>query len=104
MAAERAVRLLLQVNLQPELARLPFDVIQNQNTRVWEKGLRMAGGRCHRPPSLKHFGHCLVLSRFAPNLRKSPTWNTEIKAEDFRGGEFRPARRRSLSGGQAGGA
>ena len=48
MAAERAVRLLLQVNL-PELARLPFDVIQNQNTRVWEKGLRMAGGGAIAP-------------------------------------------------------
>ena len=79
VAAERAGRLLLHVNPQSELIRLPFDVIQNQNARVWEQGLRMAWGRCHRSPKLKTFPTPPVLSRFAPNPRKSPVESIKIR-------------------------
>jgi hypothetical protein len=43
------------MNSQPESVGISFDVVQYQDARIWEKGLRMACGRCHRSPRLKHF-------------------------------------------------
>ena len=53
-AAERAHRLLFNVDHQSESVRFSFDAVQYQDARVGEEGLRMARGSCHRPHSLKH--------------------------------------------------
>jgi hypothetical protein len=42
------------MNSQPESV-VAFDVVQYQNARIWQEGLRMACGRCHRFQRLKHF-------------------------------------------------
>jgi hypothetical protein len=43
------------MNLQSESVGITVDLVQYQNARIWEKGLRMACGRCHRSSRLKHF-------------------------------------------------
>jgi hypothetical protein len=45
---------LLDVDLQSEPISLSFNVVQDQNVGVWDKGLRMARGSCHRLSSLNH--------------------------------------------------
>jgi hypothetical protein len=43
------------MNSQPESVGVAFDVVQYQNARIWQEGLRMACRRCHRFQRLKHF-------------------------------------------------
>jgi hypothetical protein len=52
-AAEGTGRLLLDVNPQSEPVRLPLDMVQNQDVRIWKKGLRMARGEVPSLPQLK---------------------------------------------------
>ena len=55
-AANGTERLLLNMDDQSKSVAIAFDAIQDQNVRAWKKGLRMARGRCHRSPTLKHLG------------------------------------------------
>jgi hypothetical protein len=53
-AANGADRYLLNVNNQADSIAITFNAIQDQNVRTGQKRLRMAWGRCHRSPTLKH--------------------------------------------------
>src|SRR5260370_16018865 len=55
LTAQRTGWVLFNMNSQPESVGVSFDVVQYQNARIWQKGLRMACGRCHRSQRLKHF-------------------------------------------------
>ncbi len=55
LAADRTGGLLLNTDPQQKSVHVLVNPVQDQNVRVREKGLRMARGRCHRFPTLKHF-------------------------------------------------
>jgi len=69
------------MNPQSESVGVTVDLVQYQNARIWEKGLRMACGRCHRSPRLKHFiynafyAECI---KIAEEPEKSPVSPVEI--------------------------
>ena len=54
LPANRTGGLLLKMDDQTESVSVALNAIQNQEVRAREKRLRMARGRCHRSPSLKH--------------------------------------------------
>ena len=68
--AERTGWVLFNMNPQSESVGVTFDAVQYQNARIWEKGLRMACGRCHRSQRLKHFiynmfyAECIKIAEF----------------------------------------
>jgi len=53
-SANRTDGLLLNMDDQAKSVGVALDAIQDHDVRAWKKGLRMARGRCHRSPSLKH--------------------------------------------------
>ena len=66
LAALRADCWLASTDKDAKLAVLPLDSLQNEGFGLRQHALRVARGKCHRLPRLKHF--CIFV--FSPSCTK----------------------------------